>query len=157
MAEQSSNFIPCMLIPLQQHYLLLPNATVVEVVPIPELDKDSNKAQYWVGNCQWHSWQIPVIDLEALVENRVARSTDANKLCILRGINDTSSISVYGLPCYGIPQPIHLTEPALQPIVDAEQSEYLHCQVQIGNNIAYIPNLDNIEDELNILAATIDN
>lgn len=149
MTEQSSNFIPCMLIPLQQHYLLLPNTTLAEVVPIPKLDEAPNKPQYWVGQCQWHSWQIPVIDLESLVENGTASSTDANKLCVLRGINDSSSISVYGLPCYGVPQLIHLTESALQPIVDAEESPYLHCQVQIGNNIAYIPNLDNIEAALN--------
>lgn len=148
MAEQPSNFIPCMLIPLQQHYLLLPHTTLAEVVPMPELGETPNKPPYWVGQCQWHSWQIPVIDLESLVENRVASWADANKLCVLRGINEATSISVYGLPCYGVPQLIHLTESALQPVVDAADSKYLHCQVQIGSNIAYIPNLDNIEIEL---------
>ncbi len=149
MPEHSTDFIPCMLIPLQQHYLLLPNTTLAEVIPMPDLDKVSDKPQYWVGQCQWHSWQIPVIDLEGLVQDQLSNTADANKLCVIRGINDSSNINVYGLPCYGVPQLIHLTESALKPIEDADESEYLHSQIQIGNNIAYIPNLDNIEAALN--------
>ncbi|MDQ7072340.1 MAG: chemotaxis protein CheW [Gammaproteobacteria bacterium] len=149
MSEHSTDFIPCMLIPLQHHYLLLPNTTLAEVIPMPNLEHVSNKPQYWVGQCYWHSWQIPVIDLEGLVQDHPASTDDANKLCVVRGINDSSSISVYGLPCYGVPQLIHLTESALNPIEDAIDSTYLHSQIQIGNNIAYIPNLDNIEAALN--------
>ena len=149
MSEQSTDFIPCMLIPLQQHYLLLPNTTLAEVIPMPQLDEVNGKPQYWVGQCNWHSWQIPVIDLEGMVQDNPADTADANKLCVIRGINDSSSVSVYGLPCYGVPQLFYLTESALKPVENADESNYLHSQIQIGNNIAYIPNLDNIESALN--------
>ena len=37
MAEFSTDPIPCMLIPLQQHYFLLPNTTIAEVIPMPRI------------------------------------------------------------------------------------------------------------------------
>jgi len=148
MAENSTDFIPCMLIPLTEHYLLLPNSTIAEVVPMPRLNQEENKPSFWLGQCQWQNWQLPVIDLESLVKNVAANTFDANKLCILHGINAEIDISVYGLPCYGIPQLIHLNESALTLAKESEESEFLHFQIQVGNKIAYIPNLDRIEATL---------
>lgn len=148
MADNSFDFIPCMLIPLQQHYLLLPNSTIAEVIPMPRLREVENKADYWVGQCDWHSWQLPVIDLESLVESESYDISDANKLCVLQGINTNAAVSVYALPCYGVPQLIHLNESALKLAQDTSESDYLHYQIQIGNKVAYIPNLDKIESTL---------
>ena len=150
MAEKSTDFIPCMLIPLQQHYLLLPNTTIAEVIPMPhQIDITDNKPNYWVGQCRWHSEEIAIIDLESMVENKPSDSTEANKLCVLHGINGTANINAYALPCYGVPQLIHLNESALKLAQDTEESEFLHYQIQIGNKIAYIPNLDTIENSIN--------
>lgn len=145
MADNTSDFIPCMLIPLQQHYLLLPNSTIAEVIPMPRIRPSDDKPDYWVGQCDWHSLQLPVIDLESLVENEPYDTSDANKLCVLHGINSNASVSVYALPCYGVPQLIHLNESALKLAQDADRSDYLHYQIQIGKKEAYIPNLDNVE------------
>jgi len=149
MAENSSDFIPCMLIPLQQHYLLLPNSTIAEVFPMPHnIQSVDDKPQYWVGHYDWHAKQLPVIDLESLVETDTYDTSDANKLCVLHGINASADISVYALPCYGAPQLIHLDESALKLAKDGFDSEFLHYQIQIGKKIAYIPNLDKIEAAL---------
>jgi len=148
MADNSSDFIPCMLIPLQQHYLLLPNATIAEVIPMPRLNPASDKPNYWVGDCNWHEKQLSVIDLETLVESKAYDISDANKLCVLHGINENVDIDVYALPCYGVPQLIHLNESALKLAQDTEGSDFLHYQIQIGNKVAYIPNLDRIEEAL---------
>jgi len=145
MADISTDFIPCVLIPLHQHYLLLPNTTIAEVIPMPRLSNVENMPDYWVGQHDWNSRQLPVIDLEALVENNSSDTDDANKLCILHGINTDANIKVYALPCYGVPQLIHLNEAALKLAPDTRESEFLHYQIQIGTKIAYIPNLDAIE------------
>ena len=149
MTEKSTDFIPCMLIPLQQHYLLLPNTTIAEVVPMPhQIDITDDKPNYWIGQCLWHSQKITIIDLESMVENNLADAAEANKLCVLYGINTAVNINAYALPCYGVPQLIHLNESALKLAHDTEESEFLHYQVQIGNKVAYIPNLDLIENTI---------
>jgi len=138
-----------MLIPLQQHYLLLPNSTLAEVIPSPRLiKKDSTKPDFWIGECDWHSQTIPIIDLEGLVENKPSNTADANKLCVVHGINTSANISIYSLPCYGVPQLIHLTESALKLVENTVESDYIYYQIQVGNKVAYIPNLDAIETTL---------
>ncbi|NOQ94783.1 MAG: chemotaxis protein CheW [Methylophaga sp.] len=148
MAENSSDFVPCMLIPLQQHYLLLPNSTIAEVIPMPRLTSANDKPNYWVGECNWHERQLPVIDLESLVESEDYDTADAHKLCVLHGINDNADVDIYALPCYGVPQLIHLNESALKLAQDSGTSDFLHYKIQIGNKVAYIPNLDKIEETL---------
>ncbi|MDH5358359.1 MAG: chemotaxis protein CheW [Gammaproteobacteria bacterium] len=145
MADNAIDFIPCMLIPLQQHYLLLPNATIAEVIPMPRLDSINSKPDYWVGQYNWNSSLLPVINLESLVEGTPSDSAEANKLCILHGINTTANVNAYAFPCCGSPQLIHLTESALKLAPENQNTQFLHCQIQIGNKIAYIPNLDTIE------------
>lgn len=149
MADNNTDFVPCMIIPLQHHYLLLPNSTLAEVIPSPRLiNTDASKPDYWIGECQWNAQSIPIIDLESLVTKNTSNTADASKLCVLRGINPASNISIYGLPCYGVPQLIHLTESALKQAEQSIESDYVHYQVQIGNKVAYIPNLDAIETML---------
>ncbi|PCJ32413.1 MAG: hypothetical protein COA90_03180 [Gammaproteobacteria bacterium] len=145
MAENTTDFIPCMLVPLKDHYLLLPNSTIAEVIPMPRVSEVSDKAEFWVGLCKWHDLQVPVIDLESLVSNSKSDSEQAHKLCVLYGINDSVAMNVYALPCYGVPQLIHINESALTLAADEEESEFLHYQIKIGNKVAYIPNLDKIE------------
>lgn len=150
MADNITDFVPCMIIPLQHHYLLLPHSTLAEVIPTPRLIyPDNTKPSYWIGQCDWQSQSIPIIDLEGLVEGNVTNTIgNASKLCVLRGINASANISIYSLPCYGVPQLIHFTESALKLAEDAIESDYVHYQIRVGNKVAYIPNLDAIETML---------
>ncbi len=150
MADHLTDFIPCMLIPLKAHYLLLPNATIAEVIPLPrQFEPVTDKPAYWIGQSQWQSHPLPVINLESLVEGQAVDIQDAHKLCIVHGIHPQANVPVYAFPCFGVPQLIQINQSALKMVHnDAEDSPYLHYQIQIGNKIAYIPNLDNIETEL---------
>lgn len=143
-----SDFIHCMLIPLQDHFLLLPNPTIAEVIPMPTIDSADKVSDYWLGQYQWREKNLPVIDLESMIANTASRAVDANKLCILNGINPQAEIEFYALPCFGAPQLITLNESALQPTHDSDNSDYLYCQIKIGNKVAFIPHLDNIEAQL---------
>ncbi|MBL4638760.1 MAG: chemotaxis protein CheW [Proteobacteria bacterium] len=143
-----SDFIHCVLIPLQNHFLLLPNPTIAEVIPMPKIEPAELSPNYWLGHYHWRDKVLPVIDLESMVENKTSTVSDANKLCILNGINPEAEIEFYALPCFGAPQLIMLNEAAVQQTHDNDDSNFLHCQIKIGNNVAFIPHLDNIEASL---------
>jgi chemosensory pili system protein ChpC len=143
------NFIHCVLIPLQNHFLLLPNPTIAEVTPMPHtIDAIAERPDYWLGHYAWRDQVLPVIDLESMIGDKPRTTDDAHKLCILNGINPDSHIEFYALPCYGVPQLITLNESAIQQTHDSDESNFLHCQIKIGNKIAFIPHLDNIEKDL---------
>jgi chemosensory pili system protein ChpC len=150
MVSSASDFIPCVLIPLNQQYLLLPNASIAEVIPKPRFQHIENEVEYKIGQYVWQDTPIQVIDLDSLIEQKPSDTAEANKLCILRSINNTSSIHHYAVACYGAPQLIHLTEAALNVVDQPDQSNLVHCHIKIGTKIAYIPNLDAIEQEITL-------
>mgnify|MGYP002280889343 FL=1 len=139
------DFIPCMLIPLRDRYLLVPNATIAEVMPLPSLITDNNKPPYWLGTCSWHENRLPVIDVESLIDSQSLNISDANKLCVFHGLNVNTEFRAYSLPCCGVPQLIYINETALQYASNTDDSDYLHFKIEIGNKSAYMPNLNAIE------------
>jgi len=145
MPDISTDSLPCILLPLQHHYLLLPNAAVLSISSITSLTLPMNKPDFWLGELKWESQQIPVIDLESLIEEMPPESDDIKKLCVIRSINADNKISAYAFAGHGSSQLIQVDQSALQLSEAQKDSNFLHCQIQIGNKIAYLPNLDNIE------------
>lgn len=145
------DYVHCMLIPLRQHYLLLPNTTIAEVIPLPKniISTQPEQQSFIVGQCHWRDGILPVIDLENLInEPADADSRAANKLCIVNSINDNAAVEHYALPCCGAPQLITLNEAAFEASANNDVQNWLHCQIKIGNKTALIPNLDDIESHL---------
>jgi chemosensory pili system protein ChpC len=140
-----AQFIHCMLIPLQKHYLLLPNSTITEVIPKATINSSSTKTTPWLEWVDWQQKSLAVVDLETLLAQDVETVYPANKLCIIEGINTEADIGFYAIPCTGSPQLITLNASALKMTHDQNASEFLYCQIKIGNKVAFIPHLDNLE------------
>ncbi|MCX4192654.1 chemotaxis protein CheW [Methylophaga sp. OBS1] len=142
---EQAQFVHCMLIPLQQHYLLLPNSSISEVIPrtgiVQELAGDAS----WLSFIDWQQQRLPLVYLETLLTDGVETQSAGNKLCIINGINPDADIEFYAIPCSGSPQLITLNQAALHLTQDSNNSPYLHCQIKISNKVALIPNLDQIE------------
>jgi chemosensory pili system protein ChpC len=149
MTEQAAQFVHCMLIPLSQHYLLLPNSSISEVIPKTGVRTETN-TQSWLDVIEWQQQRIPVVHLEHLLNDEAAPLSSTNKLCIINGINSEAGISSYAIPCSGSPQLITLNQAALHLTHDDNNSPYLHCQIKISNKVALIPNLDALEHAIKL-------
>ena len=145
MANNQTQYIHCMLLPLQQHYLLLPNSLIAEVIPRTGIDIDTPNPDNWLGYVNWREKSLPIIHLEDLLEKDTDAASQGNKLCIINTINTATDIEFYAIPCTGSPQLIPLNQAALQLTHDDSNSPYLHCQIKIGNKVAFIPDLDQLE------------
>ena len=148
MAKSNSDFVPCMLIPLQQRYLILPNSLIAEVLPVSLVSNTGRSDHFLIGHYQWQQNTIPFLDMETLIDKRPNAYQDANKICILYSITD-NALNTYAIPCYGALQLIHLSQDVIN-ITETPTSltDYIHCEIYIGNKVASIPNLDNIETML---------
>lgn len=155
---QQPQFVHCMLIPLSQHYLLLPNSTIAEVVPKTGVGQEASANETWLGFIDWQQQHLPVVHLETLLGNgsKVASSA-TNKLCIVNGINAEAKVDAYAIPCTGSPQLITLNQAALHLAQDDSNSPYLHCQIKISNKVAIIPNLDALEQAIQAQQPQADN
>lgn len=146
MVDNPYDSIYCMLVPLQQHYLLLPNTTIAEAIPKPRNITNDSHINHFIGHYEWRNNNIKVIDLERLLGKNISNADKATKLCILNGINTDANVEFFALLCYGSPQLITLNQSALRITHDIDNSDLIHCQIKIGNKVALIPNLDKIEE-----------
>lgn len=149
--QKSSAYVHCMLIPMSQHYLLLPNTTIAEVVPMPKLSENTTAGDAILGFYHWRDNILPVIDLDALMTVTMPKghlSRPAHKFCIINGIHIDAQIPLYAAPCHGVPQLITLNESALQASENLDDNPWIYSQLKIGHKIAFIPNLDAIEKHL---------
>jgi len=149
MTAQTAQFVHCMLIPLSQHYLLLPNSSISEVIPKTGISAETD-SQSWLDFIEWQQQRIPVVHLEQLLKDEPTPLSSTNKLCIINGINSDAGISSYAIPCTGSPQLITLNQAALRLTHDDNNSPYLHCQIKISNKVALIPNLDALEQAIKL-------
>ncbi|GAB4304678.1 MAG: hypothetical protein Kow0083_15320 [Methylophaga sp.] len=145
---QQTQFVHCMLIPLQQHYLLLPNSSIAEVIPLTGVIQEQSEQAPWLAFIHWQQRRLPLVHLENLLTDESAPLSAANKLCIVNGINPDADIEFYAIPCSGSPQLITLNQAALHITQEEKNSPYLYCQIKISNKIALIPNLDQIETSI---------
>lgn len=147
--NNAGDYVHCMLIPMQEHYLLLPNSTITEVIPKTQITRDTTLPANWLGYVDWQDHNLPIIDIESLIASDIdSAQSAANKLCIISGINPDARIEYYAVPCTGSPQLITLNSSALKLTENGTDSAYLHCQIQIGTKLAFIPNLDHLETQI---------
>lgn len=148
MTAQAAQFVHCMLIPLNRHYLLLPNSSITEVIPLTGVSEEQAGNANWLGTIHWQQQTLPVVHLETLLADSADSESADTKMCIINGINADAGIVSYAIPCTGSPQLITLNQAALHLTHDDNNSPYLHCQIKISNKVALIPNLDQLEQAI---------
>ncbi len=144
MADAITDAIRCMLLPLKDKLLLIPNTTVMEVVHFPHTEPAETAPDYWVGHFNWRTQQPPIIDIDALLAQRPAENQDATHVCILKGIHKPDTLNAYALPCYAPPQLININMDTLQSLTQTKD-DWLYGQINIGSKATLIPNLDALE------------
>ena len=137
-----------LLIPLQRERLLVPRASVAEVIRYSEpTEGDSDR---WLrGFVGWNSVNIPVVSVEQLSGMKPPVPGSRTRIVVIHPVSG-DELSPYGLLAEGFPQMVRVSrdvleaDPAYKPPADAP----LICRVQIMQEQALIPDLEAIERQL---------
>ncbi len=152
MTDALPDTIRCMLLPLQDKLLLIPNTTVIEVVHFPHTTTSGDIPNYWVGHFNWRAQQLAIIDIDALLDQRSTTTSEkASHVCILKGIHNPEALNAYALPCYAPPQLISIDLETLNSLEQAS-TDWLYAQIKIGSKVALIPDLDALESLISNVA-----
>lgn len=139
--------IACLLIPITGRQLLLPNVTVAEVVDAQDLVPAPEGSPAWrLGTVAWRDQMVPVIAFEGLNGQPVPR--EGGQIAILNGISAQRDLPFYGIVVQGTP---HLAKVKIAQLEDLEGAgtgpvEFL--QVRYAGDLAVIPDLDALEQQL---------
>ncbi|WP_422347612.1 chemotaxis protein CheW [Stenotrophomonas sp. DR009] len=154
MSYASNDEIRGVLIQAGNARVLLPNATVAEMMSRVPVQPVSDASRWLVGEIDWHGWQVPLVSfarLSGLGEEAVGGH---NKVVVLKALSGNAQRPYYALLTQNFPQLISVPRDGL--LADASEEtlpDIVHMRVLLGEQSALLPNLDALEAALDSLAA----
>ena len=141
--------IHCLTIPLYEEVVLLPNASIAEVVSYKEPATIDDAPEWFLGYVEWRDKRVPLISFEA-VSGKEAKSAKKNsRIAVLNTLNGNSQLPYIGILSQGIPSLALVQEQGLEEQGDAGQNRpTVGAYVKLGGIKALIPNIDAIVQRL---------
>lgn len=147
--NEQTDGISCLLLPLKDKQLLLPNVSVAEIVPFSHLLTTASSAKWILGQVSWRGVSVPVVCYE-LINNKPAPApnTDA-RFAIINSTTGNPKLPFYAVLIQGIPRLVRVNKEDLQQVEAMHNAEYDACAVNIEQTgAAMIPDLDKLEAAL---------
>lgn len=139
------NDIPSLLIPMHGRPWLVPNIVVAEIVPLRQPDRPAQGPEWLLGWIDWRDENIPLLSFEKLNDSsQVTIGADA-RIAVINTI--TGKLKFYAVIIQGIPRQSRIgKEDLVEEPVESGPAEAMY--VQMGGDLAVIPDLDAIEQAL---------
>ncbi len=145
---QSNDEIYSLLIPLNDERIILPRASVAEVIRYAEPEAAPAGSPDWLlGDVVWHGKSIPLISFESLCGNPASEGGSRSRIIVVYMLNPRGDLVTYGLLAEGFPQIVRvnrdvlLQDLAYQP----DPSQPVLCRIRMINETALIPDLPRVE------------
>lgn len=146
--NESTTLLPCVLIPVSQGWLLLPNVAIAEIVDRPEQSDEETGFTGITGFCQWRGLYLPMVSWEAA--NGLAMEEDSDtsgrgRLLILNSIGEHHErMPFLALLTRGIPRQAKIESSQLHPL-EGEKGPADTMIVDFDGEKAVIPDLEHLE------------
>lgn len=102
--SEAGREVRCMLIPLHRDRLLLPNATVAEIIGYRDPDRIDGAPDWISGQVNWHQRQVPVVDFERLLGRGNLPPGIRQRIAICYAPEPEQSCPLFGIIAQGIPR-----------------------------------------------------
>ena len=134
------------LLPLHEAQLLLPNASVSEVVGLDELRVVPDMPSWFLGIQLWRGQEIPVVSFEELVEVPAIESSSRSRVAVCNTLGGNPRRPFIGLLLTSTPRLVRVSEDVVAPQGNEQDlGEAVKRQIIINGENAWIPDMNTVE------------
>ena len=134
------------LLPLHEAQLLLPNASVSEVVGLSELREVPGMPSWFLGIQLWRGLEIPVISFEELVEVPSTEPGPRARVAVCNTLGDNPKRPFIGVQLVSMPRLVRVSEDVVAMQTNEQDlGTAVKCQVIINGENAWIPDMNSVE------------
>ncbi|SFR63156.1 chemosensory pili system protein ChpC [Marinobacter daqiaonensis] len=148
MTDTTTKTLPCVLIPMTDRQLLLPNVSIAEVVD-HNTDLEGHDGPSWLaGFLEWRGLQLPVISYEgANGQSAVMPGTGRGRVVVLNTIGPSHDrLPFLAIITQGIPSQARLEPEQVQGTEDTSKGPADLMQVDLEGEPVWIPDLEYLEN-----------
>lgn len=147
LADITSREIRGVMIPVSGARVLLPNATVAEVITYSVPEKIENAPSWLLGRLTWRGWRLPLFSFAMLTGAAEGEPVSNAKVAVLKALSGNAKMPFIAMLAQGFPRLTTITPDLLIPSGDeGERPPGVHTQVLVRDDQALIPNLGQIEN-----------
>jgi len=146
MSYANNDEIRGVLIQAGEERVLLPNATVAEVMSRVAVEPVADAPRWLVGQIAWHGWKVPLLSFARLSGLGEEPTAVNNKIVVLKALGGNAGLPYFALLTVSFPQLISVPRDGL--LADASEDalpQGVHMRVLLGEQSALLPDLDAIE------------
>ena len=126
--------------------LLLPNASVAEVISYSEPERVDAAPGWLLGVSRWRGWRLPVLSFPQLVGWPADTVQLGAKLAVLKALGGNPRLPYFAVVSSGFPRLVSVSRERLLPVEDMREHPLgVQARVQLGEDIAVIPDLMTVE------------
>ena len=145
----NSDEIRGVMIQVGDERLLLPNATVAEVLAKVPVEPVEDAPDWLPGRIDWHGWQVPLVKFASLAGLQEDAAGRGNRVIVLKALGGDEALPYFGLLTASFPQLVSVPRDSL--LADASEEDLprgVQMRVLLGDEAALLPDLDDVEAKI---------
>ena len=147
--SDSTNIIRGVLIQVAEARLLLPNATIAEVLSYADPEPVADAPDWLLGRMRWRGWQLPLVSFSRFSGIAEDRGGLGSKVIVLKALGGDAKHPFFALLTQGFPRLVTVTEGSLvSDSDDAGVPEGVLARVRLNEDDALLPDLTAIEEKI---------
>lgn len=136
------------LIPVTNGRLLLPNASVAEVITYAEPEPVEGAPSWLLGRVRWRGWRLPLVSFARLAGYADNEGELGAKVAVLKALGENPRMPYFAVLTQGFPRLTTVSRDELVPREDGEPRQGVFGDVLVGDNEAAIPDLAALEQHI---------
>jgi chemosensory pili system protein ChpC len=149
MSDPLPREIRCVLVPVGNQRLLLPNATIAEVVTQSRPEPVADAPDWLLGRIAWRGWRVPLVSFTQLAGTEEGDAELSVRVAVLKALGGNPKLPFIAVLTQGFPRLTTLNAELIIPTHDGSQlPPGVRAQVLVRDDVAMIPDLEWIETEL---------
>ncbi|AKS40745.1 chemotaxis protein CheW [Wenzhouxiangella marina] len=136
--------IRSVMVPISGAHILVPNATVAEVVGYSDPQPVPDAPEWLLGTFLWRGWQVPLISFAALTETAETERTNGARFCITKTLIQNERMPYVAILAQGFPRLTTITEDNLTEVPMDSKPIAVAGKVIVESTEALVPDLDRL-------------
>ncbi|KAA2285155.1 chemotaxis protein CheW [Arenimonas fontis] len=126
--------------------LLLPNASVAEVITFSEPEPVADAPDWLMGRVRWRGWRLPLVSFARLADGVAEDGHMGAKVAVLKALGGNPKMPYFAVLSQGFPRLVTVSAPALVAQHDIKELPLgVHARVMLNDDPAIVPDLLSVE------------
>ncbi len=146
----TTNDIRGVLISVTGGKLLLPNASVAEVITYSDPEPVAGAPSWLLGRVRWRGWGLPIMSFSRLVGWSQEAPALGAKVAVLKAVGGHPKMPYFAVLTQGFPRLVTISESTLIEMSDSDQDlpEGVYTEGLFNEEAVAIPDLATVESQL---------